>query len=82
MKEVNYSLNKRKSPAKTFSTLALEIPKEQLINCGSEDDISQAEKSIEKDQSDNEYNTRSKKSRWIRERRRNRKKGDIEKEVE
>ena len=41
--------------------MALEIAKEQLINCGSEDDISQAEKSIEKDQSDNEYNTRSKK---------------------
>ena len=43
--------------------MALEIVKEQLINCGSEDDISQAEKSIEKDQSDNEYNTQSKKSR-------------------
>jgi len=41
--------------------VALEIAKEQLINCGLEDEISQAEKSIEKDQSDNEYNTRSKK---------------------
>ena len=35
--------------------MALEIAKEQLINCGLEDDISQAEKSIEKDQSHNEY---------------------------
>jgi hypothetical protein len=35
--------------------VALEIAKEQLKNCGLEDDISQAEKSIEKDQSDNEY---------------------------
>jgi hypothetical protein len=35
--------------------VALEIAKEQLINCGLEDDLSKAEKSIEKDQSDNEY---------------------------
>jgi hypothetical protein len=35
--------------------VALVIAKEQLINCGLEDDISQAEKSIEKDQSHNEY---------------------------
>ena len=37
-KEINYSLNKRWVQAKKIAKQALENVKEQLVNCGLEDD--------------------------------------------